>query len=344
MHADELRDSIQRSPGGTEAGRQDPVGEDPVKVESSSVSEDSDDDSAPANMDSRESFTMEEAPDGGDDTSAEPVTGWRGIDDASVEPPPTRSRAPAATSRGFFSNKSNKENRHPLFYPIIGICVVLSLIITLSLVIPPFVDDDEPSTASAPTEAPSGLAYFDYAQYLRAFDRAIQGKKSKLTDLPSDDPRSEALDWIRNQDTGGTDLPVDLLLERYIMAVIYFAMGGGSEALQNEYGFLGEDTVCDWRSRFFHGVWCNINNRVEKIDLGTSTYKNKMAVGGILLMRFSDLLPPFIVDVELLGTLPTEIALLEQLQYLQIEGIRERADVPSELGRLSSLKTLMLSA
>jgi hypothetical protein len=261
MDAEDLRKSFTRQdpaageePDGEDPVGEDSVGEEPDGDEPSSAS----DDSTPVNMDPRESFTID------DPVKQAPVR--------DQSPPPPVAPAPVAVSRSLGDDKVVPENRESSpskrFYVIVAAVVILSLIVILSLMLSPLLDKSETSYQSAPP--PYGLANYTYKQYLSDFSAAINGGDSGLAALPSDSPRGKALNWIRNEDTG-VDIkttPITLLLERYVVAVMYYAMGGGSEALKDDFGFLSEASVCEWKNTFYNGVWCNSDSKVKEINIG----------------------------------------------------------------------------
>jgi hypothetical protein len=246
---------------GEEPDGKDPVGEKPdgKDPDGDEPSSNSDDDSTPVNMDPRTSFTMD------DPVKKAPV--------GEISPAPPVAPAPVAVSRSLGGDKAVSENKETRksnrFYWIAAAIFILSLIVILSLTLSPLLDKPETSTQSA--SQPYGLANFTYEEYLSDFSAAINGGGSELAAFPSDSPRGKALNWIRNEDTG-VDMettPITILLERYVVALVYYAMGGGSEALKNNFGFLGEASVCEWRSTFYNGVWCDSELKVKEIIIGT---------------------------------------------------------------------------
>ena len=180
------------------------------------------------------------------------------------------------------------------------------------------------------------LANYSYAEYLQDFANAIDrgnGGSSELAALPSEDPRAKALNWIKNedkvedQDSGSStfvteDLPIALALERFVAATVYYSVVGeksdpdASHELETSFGFLGTDSICNWRSQFFLGIWCNQEKKVEEVTIHNVA--------------------------DLAGTIPSEIALLQDLEKLHISGLTGMSTMPSQLGSLEKLKTLLL--
>ena len=58
----------------------------------------------------------------------------------------------------------------------------------------------------------------------------------------------------------------DRLLDRYVLAVLYYATNGGEWF--NGYSFLSPDPTCEWKDTTFaidRGVTCNDNNEVVEL-------------------------------------------------------------------------------
>jgi hypothetical protein len=140
-------------------------------------------------------------------------------------------------------------------------------------------------------------------------------------------PQYQALHWLVYNDPANLDFehgPPDELLERFVMALLYFSMGG--ETWDNSFGFLSASSVC---------MWMNESND------GSSTY-------GVLCDPMVVESYPMIVQIDmeqnnLHGQLPTELGLLSNLQYLGLDKNQISGRIPSELGRLTSLGALHLS-
>jgi hypothetical protein len=102
-------------------------------------------------------------------------------------------------------------------------------------------------------------------------------------------PQYMAAKWIADQDDYGIDIPDDPtnvddsydFVQRYVMAVFYYALGG--DEWQDDYGFLSPTPVCDWNEplspdttpdgndpQFWNlGVTCDENDEILQIYIGT---------------------------------------------------------------------------
>eukprot|EP00934_Nitzschia_sp_Nitz4_P001426 Nitzschia sp. Nitz4//scaffold19_size178191//69539//71836//NITZ4_001972-RA/size178191-snap-gene-0.145-mRNA-1//-1//CDS//3329540664//1426//frame0 len=134
--------------------------------------------------------------------------------------------------------------------------------------------------------------------------------------------QSKAYEWLAQKDpakTSADTTPYDTLVERYVVALVYFATSGFE--WNEEHGFLAIGSVCDWHSVSSgdrnRGVFCDDNDNVQQI-----------------------LLP----DNNLAGTIPTEIAYLKYLQTVDMRGNGIKGTVPSAFGLLSHLTQLDLQS
>ena len=81
-------------------------------------------------------------------------------------------------------------------------------------------------------------------------------------------PQHRAMKWLSNSTTGTKWLTaVDRVIERYVLAVLYFTWGGGEGRWKDSKGWLTNVNLCLWNTR----VQCsNHGKNVEQLSLGTS--------------------------------------------------------------------------
>ena len=72
---------------------------------------------------------------------------------------------------------------------------------------------------------------------------------------------SVALNWLITDDSCYLCLGDDHLIQRYVSALFYFAVGGPTWIKLD--GFLSSDDECKW-----FGIECNINGNIEELNLG----------------------------------------------------------------------------
>lgn len=123
-----------------------------------------------------------------------------------------------------------------------------------------FDENQKPSTS--PSTSPVSIA----EAYAKDLKKALQGTADSsniLASLPGDSPHTKALEWMMTQDF--TSLANDddyddsdqLLLERFIIAMMYYEMDGSNWLEQLD--FLNPNTsVCDWRREdpYWQGIFC----------------------------------------------------------------------------------------
>jgi hypothetical protein len=158
-------------------------------------------------------------------------------------------------------------------------------------------------------------------------DRRAEIEKKISTEIPSFQLgpfQIEALNWLAYDDPANLDFEHDLhpdeLLERFVMALLYFSMGG--ENWHDSFGFLSGFPVCMWNEYAddmyndgVPGVWCSAWS---------------VAIVGLW-------------GNNLQGQLPTELFLLSRLEVLDLSKNQIFGLVPTELGRLAELKYFNLS-
>ena len=104
------------------------------------------------------------------------------------------------------------------------------------------------------------------------------GIRQKIKDLTLDDtvlldlssPQSMALHWILFEDSLSLDADDENLIQRYVLALIYFGTDGDSWSRQVDW--LSSSPECEWRTESQSSdigvIKCSLNNTIEKLDLG----------------------------------------------------------------------------
>ena len=126
---------------------------------------------------------------------------------------------------------------------------------------------------------------------------------------------------------------VEQKMERYALVLLYLALGGKGWA--HNQGWLSNLTICDWE-----GITCHLNMEVVDalllIDLA-GTLPTELA----LLTNMQQLFVS--TSIFLTGQLPSEIGLLSNLVQLQFTNTAMSGKIPSEIGHLTGLYTLSLN-
>jgi hypothetical protein len=126
----------------------------------------------------------------------------------------------------------------------------------------------------APTAAPTACTSLDCLAKILLQNEAADAEA--LQDESS--PQFLALHWLANEDTGALDLdstPTVILVERYVLAVLYFATI--AESGLNVLHFLSASSVCEWNNGEI-GVLCDRDDLVVALLLGKSKHHKEVIV------------------------------------------------------------------
>lgn len=141
-------------------------------------------------------------------------------------------------------------------------------------------------------------------------------------------PQYKAYDWLLSKDGGNVSLlktSYDVLVERYVISVLYFAAEG--EGWREQHEFMTPDSVCTWHANQTDGtqfgIECDDNFNVYAIRLGEYTFV--FVLFFLLLIVFESSHPLSSIsykiataDNNLVGTIPSEIVYLNELQVLSL--------------------------
>jgi hypothetical protein len=127
--------------------------------------------------------------------------------------------------------------------------------------------------------------------------------------------QSRALSWLRDDDiaTSQNRSPLDLL-QRYVLAVLYFATSGGDWQLSDT--FLSSNDVCLWNNGAENngqGVYCRGGGRgIDLLNLAKNNLQGSLPRELMLLTNLEEIN----LDSNLLsGTIPAGISQLAHLKY-----------------------------
>mmetsp|Transcript_31113 Transcript_31113/g.44170 ORF Transcript_31113/g.44170 Transcript_31113/m.44170 type:complete len:239 (-) Transcript_31113:29-745(-) len=107
----------------------------------------------------------------------------------------------------------------------------------------------------------------------------LQNKIVEPTDLKYRSPQTRAMEWIADEDGFTMPLPRNgnqfEFVQRYALAVLYYALDGENWVRKHNYHFLSERETCAWNNpkiapdgrRFSLGVTCNLSGQVAAIHI-----------------------------------------------------------------------------
>jgi len=171
-------------------------------------------------------------------------------------------------------------------------------------------DSDAPSLEPTLTDTSGATDASTISERKGSIRRAL-GSISSAALSDSTSSEYEAFKWIVDEDELFLSPDDDSLVQRYVLALIYFGMGGDNWN-QNKVGekYLMGTSECDW-----YGVVCDGDFNVMSLKLD---------------------------DINMDGSIPYEIGELNTLTELQLESNSIDGSIPSSIGNLSSLIKLSL--
>jgi len=151
----------------------------------------------------------------------------------------------------------------------------------------------------------------DESHYNDVRDFFIQNKISSQESLDANgSPQNTALYWIAETDERGLKLDNPNLIQRYVLAVLYYSTAGSKWTNRDKH--LADSLECAW-----HGVDCNNETMVVNVSLASNN---------------------------LVGNLPSEIASLESLQNLKLNNNKLKGNfIDDALCNNTKLETLDVS-
>lgn len=181
---------------------------------------------------------------------------------------------------------------------------------------------------------------------LRSWIIRTDQEESRFQDASS--PHYRALQWLSTDNiTLSGDRPTTTILERYVLALLYFGTDGPNWTRQ-DLNFLTESSVCEWNNKIPPdrlgglGIYCDISaSSVRQVVLygiglaGTIPWE---------LSLVSDLQGLSIGTNSLTGSIPVELASLQKLDFFHVALNQLSGTIPTEFGRLTLLTDFHISS
>merc|ERR1719215_2170360 len=158
-------------------------------------------------------------------------------------------------------------------------------------------------------------------------------------------PQSMALKWIIDEDELKMDANDENLVQRYVLALLYFSTSGNNWNDKGSFNWLSEYSECEWWDdtqsvQLKSGITCTEDGKVEIINLRLNGLLGTIP-SEIVLLGF-DLKELLLNENSLSGTLPTEIGDLSGLTRLELHLNDLEGTIPSEYGSMASLTRFWL--
>lgn len=184
----------------------------------------------------------------------------------------------------------------------------------------------------------------DSVALLRAYD--IEEKLEFVSDSDAlhdwTAPQGRAFQWIVNEDARMIHADDPHLVQRYALAVFYFATGGDNWH-SGDLHWLSGVHECFWnkkvKGRPMGVVDCDENKQVTYIELVENNLAGSLPkeIGWLENLQSIDL-----QENRLTGTIPTTMGNMLALKNIFLNSNNFRGTVPTQLGKLSNLTLLLL--
>ena len=194
---------------------------------------------------------------------------------------------------------------------LVGFCILVALLTMLASVAATHFGKgiyDQSPTGATPTPSPTFLDG-DLKESLASYSGY-----DAFSDPSS--PQSRACGWLSTHDKSGLKPNDSGFLQRYVIVLLYFSMGGENWASQDKW-LSPELNVCDW-SPSIHSA---------------TDHSDRPCVTGIDLSRAG-----------LDGTIPSEIGYLDAVESINLAKNNLSGSIPAELFNIESLTELVLSS
>lgn len=184
------------------------------------------------------------------------------------------------------------------------------------------------------------------------YDFLMANDVSTVEDLTeTGSPQYRAAHWIANYDVERVDVPFRdedprRFIQRYSLAVLYYALGGEKWATQ--LNFLASDHECSWNEEiadenkevYAVGVSCNSELLVDSLLIPSNNLQGSIPdeIRHLTKLKFISL-----KHNEVSGELPSSLQQLTLLEYLDLKFNQVEGSIPDYIGQLQHLQVLGLS-
>jgi Leucine-rich repeat (LRR) protein len=222
------------------------------------------------------------------------------------------------------------------------IALIIFLIIIIVILIVVLSGGDEPKgTFVLPEtcEVNGTRAPETYDEYRCDLLATLDGDDSTyFSSLPTSTAQGAAIGWMTEEDEGADLLttPPAILMERFVMAVIYYATDGFG--WYNKFDFLTPKSHCDWDGERDQ-IFCDDENHVKVMDLHSNGLNGPLPTEIGYLTHLTRLR---LSNNKLFGKIPTQMGDLTELRKLYLLQNEFEGRFPTELNELTHLETLLL--
>ncbi|CAB9518982.1 serine threonine-protein kinase BRI1-like [Seminavis robusta] len=233
------------------------------------------------------------------------------------------------------------------FYCFSCICCAFILLIILAFTVGAIEEKEAMKHSQGDSNLPPKLAPGTY-EPRTDFVRQYLSKHSDVNEMMREgSPQYWASKWIADEDI--FHLPVDdeAFVERYALAVFYFAMNGPKWPLH--LGFLAARKVCDWNRIGFGsddkpryvGAHCTKGEKVHELFFPEKwlhgVFPDEMSL--LSELRFISVYR----NPDVGGKFPEAVRKIPKLEYLALHFCDLEGTIPSWIGEMTALTSLVLS-
>jgi hypothetical protein len=155
-------------------------------------------------------------------------------------------------------------------------------------------------------------------------------------------PQRRALQWLE-ESLGGSTVVSWRILQRYALAVLYFALRG--DGWYNNTGWVTDAHECTWSSLADHSelsnrIWdspCDASDRYVSLAIADNNVTGSVPPEIGLLSNLENI---DLTENDIAGEIPTTIGILTKLLQLLLSGNDFVGSIPSEIGGLQLLTKL----
>jgi hypothetical protein len=168
------------------------------------------------------------------------------------------------------SSPFGRKERRLLIGAAFALLLVVGVILGVTIPLTTNNDKNSPSIDSAvtPIQSPAPTAAPTACTSLDCLAELLLGNEVADAEALQDEssPQFLALRWLANNDLDLDSMPTVILVERYVLAVFFFATS--ADGGLNVLNFLTVSSVCEWT-----GVFCNGDDLVVALLLGKSKHE-----------------------------------------------------------------------
>jgi hypothetical protein len=158
-------------------------------------------------------------------------------------------------------------------------------------------------------------------------------------------PQSKALDWLANQDPSQIGIEDEFMLQRYAVAVFFFATLGDGAAPDSEWtmqeNWMTGKGYCSWYGVECIGDQTSFDGNADIINLNLTSNSLEGNIQAEI-RAFTKLEGLDLSSNNIYGTIPIELTEMNFLRFVSLNDNNLQGPVPEEFGGMTNLRQLNL--